>query len=225
MPYDRIEYEKHIGNTYTQQEFFNLFPNYTPLKVLSANMTHYDYTYTMGHNKIKEFCTEKPCSAGGFYLADKNDIANFASYGPNIATISLPKTALIHIETGKIKVSELCIDNIININSFDEHYKIEWVKQNCSAIMYIENPSVEVQLTAVKETQLTAVKRDGRVIRYINNPSEEVQLASVKQNCRSIRYIKNPSEEVKLIATNQISYVLRYILDPIDDFITNLFGL
>ena len=43
---------------------------------------------------------------------------------------------------------------------------------------------------------LEIVKRFGRAIKYIKNPSEEVQLAAVKKNGSAIRFIKNPSEVV-----------------------------
>jgi DNA-dependent RNA polymerase auxiliary subunit epsilon len=63
------------------------------------------------------------------------------------------------------------------------------VYNNGELIQFIENPSEEVQLAAVKE--------NGYSIQFIENPSEKVQLAAVKENPYSIHYIENPSERVQ----------------------------
>lgn len=82
----------------------------------------------------------------------------------------------------------------------------------------INNPSEELQLTAIKfgtwytwdifqyiidkgikpseQVQLAAAKKNGYVITFIENPSEEVQLAAVRSTPESIKYIENPTEEV-----------------------------
>ena len=50
---------------------------------------------------------------------------------------------------------------------------------------------------------LEAVKENGWVIQYINNPSEAVQLEAVKENGYTIVYINNPSEAVIEAALDQ----------------------
>ena len=62
---------------------------------------------------------------------------------------------------------------------------LEKVKLDGWAIQFIENPSVEVQLAAVRQ--------NGCSIMHIDNPPLEVQLAAVQRNGRAIYYIKNPS--------------------------------
>jgi hypothetical protein len=47
-----------------------------------------------------------------------------------------------------------------------------------------------------------AVQKNGSLICYIQNPSEEVQLAAVKQEKEAIKYIKRPFREVLLAAKN-----------------------
>lgn len=47
---------------------------------------------------------------------------------------------------------------------------------------------------------LEAVKQNGYVIEYINNPSESVQLEAVKQNGCAIECINNPSEEAMQVS-------------------------
>ena len=73
-------------------------------------------------------------------------------------------------------------------------------------IQFIDNPSEEVQLAAVKENGLS--------IKYIQNPSERVQLAAVKEIPYSIQHIKNPSERVQLAAVEENPYSIHYIKNP-----------
>jgi len=56
-------------------------------------------------------------------------------------------------------------------------------------IKYIENPSEEVRLKAVK--------RFGYVIQYIDNPSEAVQVEAVKNKGNELSYIDSPSQGVQ----------------------------
>ena len=126
----------------------------------------------------------------------------------------------IHFETGQFMDSS---DNDIDFDNHKElkelitklikHLNInenELVKQNYKCIMFIPNPSEEVQLEAVK--------KNGATMRYIPNPSEEFQLKAVKQNGFAIKYIQNPSEEVQLEAVKQNGYTMRFIPNPSEEF-------
>jgi hypothetical protein len=73
-------------------------------------------------------------------------------------------------------------------------------------IQFIDNPSEEVQLTAVKDDPFS--------IKYIENPTEKVQLAAVKKNPYSIRFIQNSSETVQLAAVKQYPNSIRFIQNP-----------
>ena len=63
------------------------------------------------------------------------------------------------------------------------------------------------------------VYNNGELIQFIDNPSEEVQLAAVKENSYSILYIQNPSERVQLIVVKEIPYLIRYMKNPTDKVI------
>ena len=96
------------------------------------------------------------------------------------------------------------------------------------ALSYIDNPTEEEQLIAVKryryaikyiknpseEVQLAAVSNDGEALNYIKNPSEEVQLVAVNRHGIAIDYIKNPSEEIQLAAVQQNGEAIKYIENP-----------
>lgn len=90
---------------------------------------------------------------------------------------------------------------------FFEKYKTE--EEQLAAIIgdcwdeikYIYNPSLKVQLAAVK--------KDGYAIRFINNPSEEVQLEAVKEDSNAIKFIHNPALSV-----------IKYIIENCDNLET-----
>ena len=83
----------------------------------------------------------------------------------------------------------------------------------------IENSYVYKAYSATEEEQIEAVKQDGTIIRYINNPSKELQLEAVKANGNAIEYMNNPSEEVQLEAVKQDGYTITDINNPTDKVI------
>jgi hypothetical protein len=111
------------------------------------------------------------------------------------------------IQINLVQTYGLTIQYIINKGIIpSEKVQLEAVKQNGSAIHYIENPS--------EKLQLAAVKRDGSAIYYIENPSEKVQIAAVNQNGWAIYHIKNPSEKVQLAAVKESYEAIIHIINP-----------
>ena len=208
--YDKDKYNEYIGKTLTKKDFFDLFPNYKPLKIVRNDMTHNNYKYTIGLNKIDNFYPKNTCCAGGFYLTDEKDLSIYINFGENVANILLPDDTLIYLEENKIKVDKLIINNLIPnkqyFNNLSKIDKLEAIKNNGLSIEYINNPD--------KEDQLEAVKKHGYSIQYINNPDKEVQLEAVKNNDLSIIYINNPDKEVQLEAVKKYSYSIKYINNP-----------
>ena len=112
---------------------------------------------------------------------------------------------------------------------FLEKHKI--LEESPIAIRYIDNPSEEMQLEAVKKdgnaikgikkpsekVQLEAVKEDWGTIEYIKNPSEAVQLEAAKRNGSILMYLKNPSEAVKIEAVKNYGYAITYIDNPTEE--------
>jgi hypothetical protein len=96
---------------------------------------------------------------------------------------------------------------LIKIGEVNSKYNLgKQVYNNGKLIQFIDNPSEEVQLAAVKKL--------GSSIQYIQNPSERVQLAAVKDNPSSIQYIQNPSEKIQLVAVKQNPYSIYCIKNP-----------
>ena len=81
-------------------------------------------------------------------------------------------------------------------------------------IRFIEKPTLEMQLEAVKQNEV--------VIQYIKNSTVEVQLEAVKQNGWAIQYIKNPTVEVQLEAVKQDGWAIQYIKKPAPEVLTYL---
>jgi hypothetical protein len=81
----------------------------------------------------------------------------------------------------------------------------------------IEYQSKAIQNNPSKEAQLAAIKRDVRVIQFMDNLSKDVQLAAVKQDGWAIQYIIDkgiiPSEEIQLAAVKQHGHAIQYIID------------
>ena len=127
------------------------------------------------------------------------------------------------------------IEDIRNLNKCSDEFQIAVVKDSWRAIGHIKNPSVEVQLAAIKtnaeaikyivkkaivpseEVQLAAVSEYGGAIEYIDNPTEKAQLAAVTQNGLAIKHIDNPSEEVQLAAVKQTGYAIKHIANPSEE--------
>ncbi|MDP0241222.1 hypothetical protein Q7286_08570 [Glaesserella parasuis] len=51
--------------------------------------------------------------------------------------------------------------------------------------------------------KLLAVKNNGWVIMFIKNPTEEIEMEAIKSRGSSINFIKNPTEEMKQEADKQ----------------------
>lgn len=74
------------------------------------------------------------------------------------------------------------------INKLTEKEQLAKLVKDFMHIQYIENPS--------ENFLIKAVKQNFRVLNGIENPSEKVQLAAVRNEPESIRYIENPTEKV-----------------------------
>ena len=96
--------------------------------------------------------------------------------------------------------------SIVYINNPSEDMQLASVTQNGYAIEYIDNPSEAVQLAAVTQ--------NGDAIKYINTSSEDVQLAAVTQNGCAIEFINNPSKDVQLAAVTQKGWSIKCIDTP-----------
>ena len=80
------------------------------------------------------------------------------------------------------------------------------VKKNPNYIKFINNPSEELQIQAVKEI--------GYTIKYISDPSLEIQRKAIIQNPYAIEYFEEPCEEIQLLAINIAPKCYKCIKNP-----------
>ena len=124
---------------------------------------------------------------------------------------------------------EIIIDKCVDVS---EKIKLAAVKSCGYSIIYIKDPSEELQLEAVKNRGLVletlscmtnsekiileAINQNGLAYKYIKDRdnSEEIKLAAVKENGEAIQFITNPSQEIKLEAVRQTYKAIKYIKEP-----------
>lgn len=199
--YNRWVYNQHVGKTYTKQDFFKLFPNFKPYKVLRTDRNHFDHIFVDGLNEVKKFNPNGKCDAGGFYLADITDLDGYYYCGDNIAEITLPDSALIYLENNKIKVNKLNLGNVENIKTFNDKLDEKYQK-----IIVTKNKSLHY------DRESSRISKFG--IEFISNPSKQIQLASVLANPDSIKFISNPDPDVQLLAVSKNPELIEFISNP-----------
>ena len=77
------------------------------------------------------------------------------------------------------------------------------IDENYENIKYIENPS--------EELQMAAVRTDGSNIRFIQNPTEKVKLYILSISCVDIKWIRDQSEKIQLAALENAAKTPSYI--------------
>ncbi len=126
---------------------------------------------------------------------------------------------------------EYIIKNLDN-NTFNDELMKKIVENEPEWLMFIKDPSEDVQLAAVRKSayniiyiknptenvQLEVVRRDGEKIKWIMDngitTSKDVQLAAVSYHGSCIRHIENPSEPIQLAAVKNFADSITYIKNP-----------
>jgi ankyrin repeat protein len=106
------------------------------------------------------------------------------------------------------------------------------VKVDGTCIVYIKNPSEEIQLAAIKQTgkafreirgemsekvKLAAIKKLAVNISWIDNQTDEMKWIALKKSHSVFRDIKNPTNEMKLYALKKNGLLLKHITDQTDE--------
>ena len=92
------------------------------------------------------------------------------------------------------------------IGEMDYGDQNEILSKRGNAIQYIEEPT--------EEQKLIAVKQNGYAIRYIDSPSYELQRISVMQQATAIQFISTPYPDLVDYAFQKDPNVLAFIKDP-----------
>ena len=101
---------------------------------------------------------------------------------------------------------ELIEEILEHYSELTEEKLLESVKRNGNTILFIRNPSLEVQWEAVKQNAYSLM--------YIDNPSCKLILEAVRHSARCIKFVKNPSLEIQLKAIAENANAIDYIRNP-----------
>lgn len=132
---------------------------------------------------------------------------NFDRY--HINTIKLLESNTHIYDSVKLRIVQYVPLYIRYINDPSEEIQLEAIKSDYRSFRYIENPS--------EKAKIAAVTKNYKYIRYIKDPSKDVQLAAIKQNYIAISYIRKPRKEVKIAALKEDYYSIAYIRKPSKD--------
>ena len=84
------------------------------------------------------------------------------------------------------------------------------IKQDGKAIKYISNPSEELK-------KFSIISLDPEDILFVDNPTEEMKFFAVEKNDKAIKYIINQSVELQKEAIRQNISSIKYIKNPFED--------
>ena len=157
----------------------------------------------------------KPCENGFHFCRKLEDTHRY---------YNLFKSRLFEIEADR-KIMEASNTKMVcsKIRLVREILPEEWqTEENLLKILKIDGRVIRFIKNPTLEMQLEVVKQDGLAIQYIKRPTPEIQLAAVKQNGCAIQFIKNPTVEVQLEAVKQSRYAIRFIENPAPEVFTYL---
>jgi hypothetical protein len=109
-----IDLEIFENNVLSGIQFNKLSRKRTFVKLTTESENHNDLQFVDGLVKdILPFSPYKPCSAGGIYFCDKQDIRNWLTYSGNlmhyIRSVTIPDDAKVYIEKGKYKTDQIIL--------------------------------------------------------------------------------------------------------------------
>lgn len=109
--------------------------------------------------------------------------------------------------------------------------QLELVAKDGLLIRFIDNPTEEICLAAVKnkgnalqyiikQTEnicLAAVKNNGMSLRFVKNQTYEICLEAVKICGRALQFVRNQTDEICLAAVKNIGLALEYVKNQTDE--------
>ena len=182
---DEIRKEKSGGKKiYEDNRFLVIQPLTEEAACYYGKGTQWCTASTDGNNMFDSYNSNGPL----YIIMDKtkrNKVGDYEKYQIHFESCQFMDSSDNVIDFDNHKELKELITKLIKHLNINEN---ELVKKNYKCIMFIPNPSEEVQLEAVKQYSYA--------IQYIPNPSEEVQLVAVKQDGSAIKYIKKPHPSV-----------------------------
>jgi hypothetical protein len=182
-------------------------------KVLNKEMNHHGFQYQLGLNvDTHPLNKEKWCARGGIHITTLDNIHRYLGYGVYIAEIEIPADAVVLKDDGDIKADKIIIKNIKKLKDFDELWGneklcIRALKTRRSLFLddnlyYGRSRTIQYVKNQTHEICMTALMKDGLLLKYVKEQTPDLCLAAVTQNGNAIKYVKEQTRELCKIAVN-----------------------
>ena len=143
------------------------------------------------------------------YFTDFDNLGTYYDYGNLIAFIKIPYDAKVYKDPYgmKWKADRFIIEKFDSIDSYWNIYNfcVTALKQNGRALKYVKDQSPVLSMEAVKQ--------NGIALEYVKDQFPELLMEAVKQNGHAIQYVKDQYPGVLLEAVKQNGHALYHIKD------------
>lgn len=192
-----------IGKEITGKQFNELYKDEPLHKFTNKTENQFGFQYVDGLNvDVHPFdLSHGDCSKGGLYFTSVIN-ADCGLYRwlydkEYVRSVKVPDDARVCIYIDKFKADKIIVGprvRIIDSDLFINTDVQKLIANDGRMIKFIKNPS--------EQLQLKMVQRNGCNIKYIKDPSENIQLTAILQNSKAINYINNPTKNAKRLASS-----------------------
>ena len=164
------------------------------LKILNEKEFHYGFQYKQEWNiSASQFNAEKDCG-DGLHFTDEEHWVEWIPMGDHFREVIRTSREMVQVGDSKWRAKAIKLGPRREFSDLlkTEEQQLKAVKKDGRVLNFIENPSEKVKLAALCE--------NGCNIQHLDRSNEKEQIVAVKENGWAIEYIKNPSEIVQLTA-------------------------
>ncbi len=188
-------------------EFKKIFGGNIFVKLTNKKETHFGMEYKTGLNEDHlEFNPTGSCSPGGLYFTILHYASHYMNYKMKYyRTVTLLDDSPVYIEDKKFKTKKFILSDKKELSELwnDNDFCLAAVKQDCHALQYVEEQTLELCLAAVQQ--------DGYVLHIVKNQTPEICLAAVQQDGYAVQYVEEQTPEICLAAVQRIGCALQYV--------------
>ncbi len=188
-------------------------------KFLDENNSRKDMIYKIGHNVDPiPFDLDPICGPGGIYFCRQKDVPTWISYGPNLATLTVPSSCMIVDCGDKLKAHEIVISKI---EPWYENMEIGRLIAKKS-----DDCSILVNSVSKKENKqdlyMRLIKWSVRLFPFIPKEDQTIDLCTyaLKNNGTLLKHVRDDlkTNELYVMAVKNNFNALNFVPD---EFITN----
>lgn len=177
-------------------------------KVVNYDLVHNDFTYCIGLNQDTEpFNPTGSCEPGGLYFTDLDNLGSFYNYGDMIAVIKLCEDSKVYQdpEGDKWKTDKFIIERIESMDGYwtNEKFCLSAVKKNGWGLEYVENQTEEICLIAVKQNY--------HALQFVKDQTDAICTAALKKDGWALEYVNDQTERKCLLAVKKNHNALQFV--------------